>query len=91
MNNLNNSKMKNIKLLKKILYEVFLGIFGLLGHIETRIGLAIFLLIPGIAIFLSNDIKSEENPWIFYLIASLLIISSFLLFISKIKDLKKNT
>jgi len=55
--------MKNIKLLKKIGSEIFFGILGLLGtHIETKIGLAIFLLIPGIAIFFSADIRSEEIP-----------------------------
>lgn len=82
--------MKKFNFYKKIASEIIFGIFQVLGSsLETKIGLAIFLLIPGVAIFFL-DVSKEENPWIFYVIGAILIIGATILFISEIKSLKKD-
>lgn len=82
--------MKTSKLLRKIGSEFLMGIVGILGtHIETKIGLGIFLLIPGIAIFFSKEVAHEDNPMVSYLIAILLIFTAILLFFTRYKELRK--
>jgi hypothetical protein len=85
-----NYSMKNIKLLRKLSAEFLMGIVGILGtHIETKIGLGIFLLIPGIAILFSEEITHEDNPTVFYIIGIVLIFLALLLFFARYKELKK--
>lgn len=82
--------MKTGKFLKKMGSEFLLGIVGILGtHIETKIGLGIFLLIPGIAIFFSKEVAHEDNPTASYIIGTLLIFTAILLFFIRYKELRK--
>ncbi|MCE3074709.1 hypothetical protein [Chryseobacterium gwangjuense] len=84
--------MKTTKLLKKLSSEFLMGIAGILGtHIETKIGLGIFLIIPGIAIFFSKEIANENNPLVFYIIGGTLIFIAALLFFLRYKELMKET
>jgi len=79
------------KLLRKLSLEFLIGIAGILGtHIDSKIGLGIFLLIPGIAILFSEEISKEKNSPIHYTISVILIFAAVLLFILRYKELKKN-
>ncbi|KIC61408.1 hypothetical protein [Chryseobacterium taiwanense] len=84
--------MKTNKLLRKLGSEFLMGIAGILGtHIETKIGLGIFLLIPGIAIFFSKEVAHEDNPEASYIIGTFLIFIAILLFFIRYKELRKKT
>lgn len=80
--------MKNNNIFKKIGGEFLLGILEVLAtSFETKIGFGVFSLILGLALLFAP--KGEEiSIIIFNLIGFILIIIAFLLFRSRIKELK---
>lgn len=80
-------EQKNIFI--KLLKEAILGLIGVLGmHIETKLGIAVYLLILSLGILLSP--KSEDINYNNQLIIGFVIlIFSSLLVIWRIKELKK--
>ncbi|MCD0479366.1 hypothetical protein LPB90_12940 [Chryseobacterium sp. LC2016-29] len=81
---------QNNKILKKIGAEFLMGIFGALGtHVETKVGLGVFLLIVGLGILLSP--KTQDIDYFSQcLVGVILIVMALILFIWRIKQLKKN-
>lgn len=81
---------QNKRILKKIGAEFLMGIFGALGtHVETKVGLGVFLLIVGLGVLLSP--KTQDIDYFSQcLVGAILIVMALVLFIWRIKQLKKN-
>ena len=81
------SQNKNI--FKKIGEEFLMGIFGALGtHVETKVGLGVFLLIVGLAILLSP--RAQDIDYFSQcLVGIILLVFALILFILRIRQLKK--
>ncbi|REC43016.1 hypothetical protein [Chryseobacterium sp. 5_R23647] len=80
--------LQNKNIFKKIGQEFLMGIFGALGtHVETKIGLGVFLLIVGLGILLSP--KTQDLDYFSQcLVGIILIVMALILFIWRIKQLK---
>ena len=81
--------MKQKKTLKKISEELGLGLLGVLGtSIETKVGLAIFLLIVALGILCSP--KSEDINYTHQILVGFgILLTSIFLIILRIKELNK--
>ncbi len=82
--------MKHENIFKKILKDTGFGILGVLGtHIESKIGLAIFLLITSVGILFSP--KSEDLNYTNQLLLGFsFLIVSIILTIWRFKEIRKN-
>lgn len=80
---------KNKGLFKKISIEFLMGIIGIIGtSIESKIGLGLYLLILGLALLFGP--KAEELKTLtVYSIGAALTVLGIVLFIWKIRQLKK--
>lgn len=81
---------QNNNIFKKIGAELLMGIFGALGtHVETKVGLGVFILIVGLGVLLSP--KTQDIDYFSQcLVGIILIVMALILFIWRIKQLKKN-
>lgn len=80
--------LQNRNIFKKIGQEFLIGIFGALGtHVETKVGLGVFILIAGLGILLSP--KTQDIDYFSQcLVGIILIVMALILFIWRIKQLK---
>ncbi|MGE6395894.1 hypothetical protein [Chryseobacterium scophthalmum] len=79
---------QNKKIFKKIGAEFLMGIFCALGtHVETKVGLGVFLLIVGLGILLSPK-PQDVDYFSQCLVGIILIVMALILFIWRIKQLK---